>query len=525
MIHHGRPSLVSNRRALFRITESARRDLEKLVFSRHPDREWGSFCWFGYRKTPWGLALSYASPLPPNPGDLRRDSGIVSFNPDYIDRAVDELADSRLALGVVHSHPAGCAVFPSGLDDDMDNHFGREMFPPFAPDRPYASLIVNRSADGALEFSGRVLFEGEWLPVSTIYSAGEALVRIESSISAQKPPPLTEDTLRVLKRWLGLVDRASVDRLRRSVVGIVGCSGTGSPAIEVLARAQIGEFVLVDPDRLSYSNIERVHGSKISDLKVHPPPYKVQIMARMIREVNPSAKITIIAGSSLDPICIDELLRCDLIFGCTDSNNGRAHLGDLASRYLVPVIDVGVLPDGEGGRISQQMTEIMRLSPDDACPFCHGRIDAAALSAEIMSLEEIEEAEFQAEEAKNRGDDPDPYWQGRPAQLPSVGYHTTLGGALAGGYGLNWILQTAEMPHSRFQFDHGAKGFGFCPAESAANPDCGCERFKGHSDQAELSITKPKHLQPAEIVSELAPEISKGWIARAFGWLKSIWRK
>ena len=385
-----RLKLATGRRALFRITESARRELQKLVFQRHPHREWGTFFRFGFRRTSWGLAISYVDALPPIAGDLDRTSGIVSFHPDYIDRILDELDSTRLAIGVIHSHPLGGEVTPSGLDNDMDHHFGEELFPPFAPQRPYASLIVNLDASGELVFSGRVLLDGEWLSISTLFSGGEQLVKIRSDLNPDLPPPFGLDSAEILRRWISLVGDAKANSLRSSVIGVVGCSGTGSPAVESLARAQVGEFVLIDPDHLSISNIERLHGSHLADLKDGKNPYKVQLMARLIREVNPDCKLTLISGNSMDELSMNELLRCDIVLYCTDTVHGRVHASDLASRFLVPVIDVGVLPEGKDRKMSSQMIEIMRLSPEDPCSFCRDRIDALELHRELLSPAEIE---------------------------------------------------------------------------------------------------------------------------------------
>ena len=134
----------------------------------------------------------------------------------------------------------------------------------------------------------------------------------------------------IMSRWEKLVGRNICDRLRNSVVGVIGCSGPGSPAVETLARAQIGGFVLVDEQRADLSNIERIHGSRITDVQNLEPPFKVKVMERMIREVNPGVNIAMFAGNVLDDIVLDELCRCDVLLGCTDTVHGRARLSDLA---------------------------------------------------------------------------------------------------------------------------------------------------------------------------------------------------
>jgi hypothetical protein len=126
-------------------------------------------------------------------------------------------------------------------------------------------------------------------------------------------------------------------RLRNAVIGAVGCSGTGSSAIHLLARAEIGELVIVDPGQFKPSNHQRNHASRHADLAAKPAPTKVALASRLIQEISPATKVTGFVGDLLDEIVLDELVRCDLILGCTDSNYARAALGDIASHYLVPM--------------------------------------------------------------------------------------------------------------------------------------------------------------------------------------------
>ena len=487
------PDLVLERHALFRIAEPAQRQLAKLLFHRHPNREWGTFFRFGYRRTQWGLALSFVDALPPIPGELDRRSPIVTFNTGYISRMLDERDRSRLGIGFVHSHPLGWGVTPSPSDDDMDTYFAG-LGLPYGTGQPYVSLIMNLTANGEWVISGRVFDRGEWMSVHESIIPGRALRRYCNPLLTSKPRSVTDSSDEdVLARWSALVGKDISARCAHTIVGVVGCSGTGSPAVEALARAQIGHFILVDSQRLSKSNLERVHGSRASDLLVTPPPYKVEVMARMIHEINPSANVVGLVGNSLDDSILDELLRCDVVLGCTDTVHGRAMLGDLASLYLVPALDVGVLPRGKNGRVSSQLVELTRLGVTDPCPYCLGRISTSTLNVELMSEEDRNRSREAATAAIKRGEDGSLYWNGEPPPLPTVGYLTTMAGSLAAGYALNWLLGTGDMPHNRFQFDIGSPEFAFVADTAARKSDCGCTRWHGHGGQGERSVTLPLH--------------------------------
>lgn len=491
------PALTAAQSARVRAAQPLWSKLTRLVFQRHPHREWATYFTFGYRRTSWGVAVTLVDLVPPAPGDLSRSSHIVSFSPEYISRAVEMRDATPLGIGFVHSHPLGWGVAPSASDDDMDVYFARLSLP-FGRGQPYLSLIVNFDKDGRLVFSGRLFDRGEWLAVTHLHVAGTDLERFTSSLIASGAPSDIENP--ILARWNALLGQDITIRFRDATVGFIGCSGTGSPAVETFARAQVGNFVLVDEQRFSGSNLERVHGSSIADV-TEPGPFKVEIMARMIRSINPCAKVTALVGNGLDDPVIDELLRCDLVIGGTDTLHGRSLLGDLASLYLVPSIDTGVLPRGKNGCVTSQLIEIARYGVGEPCPYCQDRIPALALHAEMLPSEERKRCEIAAADAIKRGDDGAAYWQGGPPQLPAVGYLTTIAGAMAAGYGLNWILGTAKMPHQRLQFDLGQPEFSLVCSDVIQRQGCGCIRWQGHSDQGERSVSMPTHFLKAQRIT------------------------
>ncbi len=488
-------ALATGESAILRIVESNRSLLERLIFHRHPHREWGTFFQFGYRRTLWGLALTFVRMLPPQPGDLDRNSAIVSFRPDYISSALTSLEAGELGVGVVHSHPLGAGVTASPTDDDMDEYYAN-LFEPYGGGRPYVSLIANRDYDGQLFFSGRAYDRGVWVPVTDVLVNGRKLERLRSDRVGSDAAE-SSVTSAILNRWERLIGRNVCQRLRNAAIGIVGCSGTGSPAVEILARSQIGNFVVLDEQRADLSNLERIHGSRLPDVTAAEPPFKVELMKRMILEINPDANVTMFVGNVLDDGVLDELCRCDILIGCTDTIHGRARLSDLASLYLIPCLDVGVLPFGENGRVLNQHIDLMRMGSNDPCAYCRGRIDALGLAAELMTETEREVRREAAACADARGDDGSAYWAGEIPQLPAVGYLTTAAGALAAGYALNWLLGTSEMPHAHFQFDIGAPEFGFAPNNAKRRDGCSCAKLRGYSDQGERSVTLPNHFARA----------------------------
>jgi hypothetical protein len=483
--------------------------LEKHVYQRYPRREWGTFFEFGYRRTSWGLALSYVDGFWPEPGDLDRQVSLTRFVDQYSRRAFHRTSASPLAMGVVHSHPQGCCTYPSNLDDDMDSYFARE-FGAYGNGKPYCSLILQRHPITGFTFTGRVYDRGEWLPVEKLLAVGH---QIELFISAaEEPEPARMGISEATRaRLVSVLGQPSAIRLERATAGFIGCSGTGSPAAHVLARAGVGNFVLVDPERFANSNLERMHGSRFDHIDREPSPYKVEIVADLIKSINPNANITALAGNILHENVIDELLRCDLLLGCTDTQHARAKLSDLAQHYLLPSIDLGVLMEGQNHRLTSQIADIVIYSPDVPCAFCSGRIDGIELSNELMSEEERKARQLEAKAAAKRGDDPDQYWRQRPRQLHTVGYLTTMLGALGAGYAEGLLTGTFRPPHSWFQFDVGRERLAVVAPPRDRLHVCSCEQHRGWGDAANpyRNVVKPDHWTHKALLLRRSPGTKK----------------
>jgi ThiF family len=480
------------RGAIIRIRKDDRDRLEKHLFQRYPDREWGTFFRFGFRRTGWGLALSFVDGLWPESGDLDRQSPATVFKNQYSLRAFRTAGQHQLAVGVVHSHPARFATTPSALDDDMDRYFARELAA-YSGGMPYISLIFQRCNTTGFTFSGRAYDRGEWFPVRTLFAVGLTIERAPSELCPLSDLTRVGGLESTTARLDELFSVKSAQRLRHATIGFIGSSGTGSPAAEVLARAGVGRFVLVDPQRAARSNLERMHGLYYADLEAEPLPYKVELVRRLIRAINPAAKVTALVGNALQDNVIDELVRCDAVLDCGDSIHGRVLMSDLAKHYLLPSLDVGVAMDGTGGKLAHQLAAFTQYAPDLPCAFCNGLIDTTAMAEELMTDEERIDRQRAAEAAQQRGDNPDHYWR-RRRQIHTIGYLTAATGAFAAGYVEGWLTGAFSIPHTAFQFDMGQPRLGVVPSASASGA-CTCREHVGWADQARSfrNVARPTH--------------------------------
>ena len=153
--------------------------------------------------------------------------------------------------------------------------------------------------------------------------------------------------------------------LDRLTVAIVGLGGGGSHIAQQLAHLGVRRFVLFDPDRIEESNLNRLVGGTLADVRGHE--FKVQIAARVIRLVTPMAEVISVDRPWQEKA--DYLRDCDIIFGCIDTFAGRDEIERVARRYLVPYIDIGLDVHGTAGQyfISGQVALSM---PGESCLHC-----------------------------------------------------------------------------------------------------------------------------------------------------------
>lgn len=460
------------------------------LFHRYPDKEWATFARFGWRETPGGLVLTIAALDIPGPDELDGNAEHVVIREPYSLRVALAAEQHPFAVGVIHSHPAGGWTLPSPIDDDMDGYYA-SYFGDFASGRPYVSLIFARNNDGALSGSGRVFWQGRWHKVERfVFERNHIAVG-----SYAWPSHLTPETRARLARLSSAFGVEAAERLARSTVAVIGAGGTGSSAIEVLARAGVYHLIVIDPDVTSESNLERMHGSVPVDAEQRVP--KVVVAKRHVKAINPACLVTAIQGALPQPEVIDAVMGADVILSCTDQQHSRLAVNDMALRYLVPAIDCGVELEGEQGEVTGQVIQLVRFLSADLCVWCRGMVDGQQLAQELMSPEEQAQRQAAAEAAIAQGHAGNPYWRAKP-QLNTVGYLTTQAGAMAAGYAIGWLAGRFDPPFSRLQMNLVQPLLDTAEPADQARAGCACRRMRGAADQgqADAMITTPPHWKP-----------------------------
>jgi len=282
-------------------------------------------------------------------------------------------------------------------------------------------------------------------------------------------------------------------------VVVIGAGGTGSAAIEVLARAGVGHLIVVDPDTLEESNLERVHGSLPKHSKAHVS--KAAVAREHIHAIDPTITVEAYRAALPQESILDAAVRADVLLGCTDQQHSRLAISDLALRYLVPAIDCGVVLEGRDGKITGQVMQFVRFLAADPCALCRQMVTPAILAQELMTPNERARRRAAAKEASLEGGEAEAYWHEMP-QLNTVGYLTTAAGSLAAGYAIGWLTGRFDPPFSRLQLNMVGKFIDIADDDQLPRPSCTCRRVRGWADQANADgfITAPTHWPPAQLL-------------------------
>jgi proteasome lid subunit RPN8/RPN11 len=275
-------------------------------------------------------------------------------------------------LGFVHSHPPGYRQ-PSGGDITYAERILKHI-----PElkRLYLPIVMTEPDTGKFELLAycAVLEEDELqverLPVEIV---DEEILRQpkreeRADLKAEQAQEEAEAEPIVIphkplsgiygsatySRVVGAYDLA---RLSDSRLIYVGCGGAAS-FIEDLARAGVGQHILIDPDTVSETNLatQQVYRRDLGRAKV-------ECLAERIADINPEALVVPITKrlEEIDDRSFAEL-ACDpingrfpavtIICGLTDDFQTQARINRLALKFLLPSLCAQVYREGRGAEIT-----------------------------------------------------------------------------------------------------------------------------------------------------------------------------
>jgi hypothetical protein len=309
-----------------------------------------------------------------------------------------QAVDENLGIIIFHAHQH--EGLPQLSRDDSAS--AGQILPVFrqrVPARPHGSIVLSRTNAG-----GIVLMPGEEQPRTeiTVRWYGVSILKWDArkTSGAGTVSP-------IFQRQALVVGRLGQDTLQHAKVVVVGLGGGGSHVVQQFAHMGVGDIIGIDPDRAERTNQHRLIGW--DRLWAWNRRRKVDLMRYLVWRIGTGSRFRSIHAKVPDPLAIEALKEADVIIGCLDNLHARLDLQDLAWRFLIPYVDIGVsirpIEDVQdnGPRVAIG-GNVITLIPGGFCLWCCGFLSDEKLALELNG--------------PNRG-----YFQGRAGEAQVVSFN------------------------------------------------------------------------------------------------------
>jgi hypothetical protein len=293
----------------------------------------------------------------------------------------ERISRTDMAILKIHSHPGGYEQF-SATDNESDHEFFDSVFGWSRSKHPHGSAVMLPEG----EIFGRFFFDDlTHLPINKVSVSGDIIEHFTFDRKFKYEE--------FAKRTIQAFGEKTYQMLSKMSIGVVGCSGTGSPVIEQLVRLGIGKIVLIDPDKVELKNLNRIINSTVKDAENETS--KVEMLSNAIKKIGLNTNLVCFKTNLYDSIdALKTLITCDLVFGCVDSVDGRYLLNQLCSFYLLPYFDLGVkLEADNSGGISQICGSVHYIQPGCSSLLTRGIFNMEDLKASSQLRKNPEEYE------------------------------------------------------------------------------------------------------------------------------------
>lgn len=158
-----------------------------------------------------------------------------------------------------------------------------------------------------------------------------------------------------------LIGSSAIEKLNNSKVAVFGIGGVGSFVVEGLVRAGVENFILVDHDKISLTNLNRqIHANHNT-----VGEYKVDEMKKRILEINPNTKVEIFKEFYL-PECKERILdnTISYVVDSIDTVTAKLELVVNCKKLNIPIISAM----GTGNKLDPTKFEIDDIYKTKVCP-------------------------------------------------------------------------------------------------------------------------------------------------------------
>lgn len=322
-----------------------------------------------------------------------REPDFITWPGDFIEQAIDRGEKDGLTIILVHSHPRGTLAF-SARDDESDSSTMPCLFQAYGCVHGSAVMVPGGAMRARL-YGGDLTCR----TVDLVTVAGHEILHRWAHDAGGRPAAFTS---------------AMTDELGRLTAVVIGVSGTGSITAEEAARMGFGRVILIDFDKVERKNLNRILNSTIADAEDN-----------LLKVIGTARAITLYRGPGVAvpvPTSIDvreaiiAAAQGDVIFSCVDTQLARQVADQIASAFLIPLMDVGVtipaqVSDDAGTTIIDAVGRIDYVQPGRSTLLTRGVHSPAGVRAEYLAEVDPEQHRLELEAG---------YFDGAPEEAPSV---------------------------------------------------------------------------------------------------------
>jgi len=161
-----------------------------------------------------------------------------------------------------------------------------------------------------------------------------------------------------------LIGEKGVEVLKNAHVLVTGLGGVGGYAVEQLCRVGIGEFTIIDNDRVQPSNRNR----QIIALKSTEQILKTELFEKRLKEISPNVKLNVITEYLIDEN-IDPILdnHYNYVVDAIDTLTPKVNFLEKAYHKKLKIVS----SMGAGGRTDPTKIQICDISKSHHCKFAY----------------------------------------------------------------------------------------------------------------------------------------------------------
>ena len=158
-----------------------------------------------------------------------------------------------------------------------------------------------------------------------------------------------------------LLGEGAIQKLASSRVAIFGLGGVGGYCLEALARSGVGEFDLVDADRIDTTNLNR----QILALRSTVGRLKTEVAAERVRDINPAANVRTHSIFYTDESALlFDFSQYDYVVDAVDTVAAKVSLALRAQEASVKIISCM----GAGNKLDPTVFEVTDIYKTSVCP-------------------------------------------------------------------------------------------------------------------------------------------------------------